>query len=338
MREYIEYITNELNHYKDMYDDIETIFIGGGTPNALPLDLLEKLFIAIKNFSEKQNIKEYSIECNPELINQNQVSLFTKYKINRVSLGAESFNDDILKKLGRHHKKDDIIKSVNILKDNGIYNINVDLIFAHPYDTMALVKENLNEFYSLKIPHISYYSMILEDKTVFKYLYDRNKIELPDEDTQADMYEYIIQDLSNHEFKQYEISNFSKDGFESIHNKLYWQDKEYIGIGLGASGYLDSRRYTNSFKFDDYYKNKLEYEEILSKEDSCKEFMMMGFRMIEGPSKVEFFNRFNVSINEMFKIELEKLINEDLIVETKTNYKLTHKGLMLANLVFMEFA
>ena len=338
MDEYIEKLILELNLYKDKLKDINTIFIGGGTPNALDLANLEKLLSEVSKLTKGANILEYSIECNPELLNQEQVDLFNKYKINRVSLGAESFDDDVLKKLGRHHSKEDIIRAVILLKDNKINNINVDLIFAHPFDSLELVKKNLENFYLLNIPHISYYSMILEEKTVFSYQIERKLINELDEDISAKMYEYIMKDLKNNGYIQYEISNYSKEGYNSLHNKLYWLDDEYIGVGLGASGYLNNRRYTNALNFKSYYNNQLEYEEVLNKYETEKEFMMVGFRLIEGPSKERFLKRFNENIYDVFKDEIKKLLEEDLIKETENNYCLTKKGILLANLVFMEFA
>lgn len=335
MKEYVYFLSNELLSYKDKYKDINTIFIGGGTPNALPLDILEYLLNKIDEFSANLNIVEYSIECNPELVTIDQVKLFKKHKINRVSLGAESFDNDVLIKLGRHHKKEDIINSVNLLKESGINNINVDLIFSHPFDSLELVKYNLKEFYKLDIPHISYYSMILEDKTIFNYMYEHDKLKLIDEDLSASLYEYIINDLNKNNYIQYEISNFSKNS-ESIHNKLYWQGLEYLGIGLSASSYLDSKRFTNAYNLKDYYNRVIVNEEKLSLLDKQKEFMMLGFRMLK-VSRTEFFNRFNVNIEDIFKNEIDRLINDKLIILKDNYYYLTHKGLMLANSVFMEF-
>ncbi len=335
MKEYVNYLSRELLSYKDKYLDIETIFIGGGTPNALPLDLLTSLLETVDIFKEGLNIKEYSIECNPELITKEQVNLFVKHKINRVSLGVESFDTDILKKLGRHHTKDDVIRSVNLLKEYNINNINIDLIFAHPYDSINLVKYNLEEFYKLAIPHISYYSMILEDKTIFNYMYEHDKIKLLDEDTSASLYEYIISDLEKNGYKQYEISNFSKKR-ESIHNKLYWQTKEYLGVGLSASSYLNSTRFTNAYNLNDYYKGIKVDVQKLNELDKEKEFMLMGFRMLK-VSKKEFELRFDKKIEDVFSKEILNLKNEGLIIEDDNYYILTHEGLMLANRVFMEF-
>jgi len=334
MDEYINYLNNEILSYKDKYLDVETIYIGGGTPNALPLDLLEKLLDTIDSFKEKLNIKEYSIEINPELLDIDQANLFKKHNITRVSIGAESFNDDILVKLGRHHKRKDIFNSVKLLKNVGINNINIDLIFSHPFDNLALVKENLEYFYQLDIPHISYYSMILEDKTVFKYQYDRNEIDLPDEDISADLYEYIMKDLSNNGYIQYEISNFARIGFESIHNEIYWKDLEYIGCGLNASGYLDNVRYTNDANFKLYYQNKKEITKI-SDEDHRNEFMMLGLRMTKGVSISEYRRRFGSEM--LVDYNLDKFIKDGLLVKIGDFIRFTKRGLMLGDIVFMEF-
>ncbi|MCR5786290.1 MAG: radical SAM family heme chaperone HemW [Acholeplasmatales bacterium] len=337
MKTYLDYLIKELKSYQEEIKSVDTIFIGGGTPNALPDDFLEQLLSNVLELTKNNQITEYSIECNPELVTDTQAAMFKKYGITRVSLGAESFNDKILLKLGRHHKKEDIINAVKIFKKHNLNNINVDLIFGHPYDTIDLVKENLKDFYNLSIPHISYYSMILEDKTIFKYLYDLKKIELPDEDIVADMYEYIMSDLKKHHYNQYEISNFAKDGYESLHNKIYWECDNYIGVGLAASGYLNNVRYTNSYNFDSYYKNIKEDEHKLSVFEAEQEFMMLGFRLIKGVSKSRFKNKFNCEIEDVFKEKIDYLINKKLIEEKEDHYCLTHEGIMLGNEVFMEF-
>ena len=181
--EYIDFLIKEIDSYKSYMNSVSTIYIGGGTPNILNDDLLEKLFFKIQSLNI--DFKEYSIEINPELLTENQVLLFKKYGINRVSIGVESFNLEHLKKLNRHHSKEDVINSVNLLKKHGITNINIDLMFAHPFDTLNDVKNNLEEFFKLDVNHISYYSMILEDKTVFSYQLEKNMIKLLDEEVEA---------------------------------------------------------------------------------------------------------------------------------------------------------
>ena len=235
---YINRLLDEIDYYDNELKNIDTVYIGGGTPNSLPLNLLEKLLIKIKPILEKSI--ESSIELNPEFINKDLVNLLTKYKINRVSIGVESFNDTILESINRKHKKADVINSIKLLKENNINNINIDLIYGLPNQRLEDIKNDLNIFYALNIPHISYYSLILEDKTVFSYLIKNKKLELPDDDLVADMYDYISNDLEKNSYKHYEISNYSKAGFESKHNLLYWNQDEYVGVGLGASGFINN--------------------------------------------------------------------------------------------------
>lgn len=332
IEEYINFIINDFSKYEKYYHDVKTIYIGGGTPNILSDNLLEKLFNAI----QKLNINpiEYTIEINPELLTINQILLFKKYRINRVSIGVETFINDDLVKLNRHHTKEDAIRSVKLLKENGINNINIDLIYAHPFDNMDKVLLNLKEFIKLDVNHISYYSMILEDKTVFNYLINKNELELLDNEIEGKMYEEIIKYLKEHNYHHYETSNFAKIGFESKHNMLYWDACEYIGIGCGASGYLDDLRYTNNFSLKKYYNNEKDIEH-LSITDKKNEFMMLGFRKIDGISFDDYQKRFNSTIFDDFN--LQKLIDKGLLEFDDLKIRLTPKGQMLANEVFMEF-
>ena len=332
INEYVNYLIKELDNYKNYYNTVKTIYIGGGTPNLLNDELLERLLLKI--ISLNISFEEFSIEINPELLCANQVKLFKKYGIKRVSIGVETFNDEDLKKLNRHHTKKTAIDAVNLLKENGINNINIDLMFAHPYDTLDKVKENIKEFLKLDVNHISYYSMILEEKTVFSHLIDTGKLKLLDEDLEAKMYEYIIKTLKENGFKHYETSNFARDGYESKHNLIYWNSLEYVGVGAGASGYLDSVRYTNNKVLSKYYNGEKETE-VISFEEKKKEFMLLGFRKIDGVSISEYHNRFNSNMLDDF--DLEKLISKNLIKIEGDMVLLTEKGTMLANEVFIEF-
>lgn len=329
---YIDYLIKELDSYKEYFSTVKTIYIGGGTPNLLNDLTLEKLLKHIDSYNIDQ--KEYTIECNPEFITSTQLQILKKYKVNRISLGVETFNNNDLKLLNRGHTREEVLDKIKLIKQY-FDNINIDLIYAHPFDTLDKVKENLNIFYTLDIPHISYYSMILEDKTVFNHLIKNNKLELLDNDLEGIMYEYIINDLKKHNYHHYETSNFSKYGYESLHNTIYWDTKEYIGVGLGASGYLNSYRYTNSYKLKEYY-NNIKLEEIyISIEDKKKEYFLLGLRKIDGVSLLIYKEYF--SSNPYLDFNLEKLIKKNLIVIDKDILKLTDKGIMLANEVFMEF-
>lgn len=331
---YITDLIKELRGYKKyLNEDIVSIYIGGGTPNSLTDSSLERLLAEIDSYNHK-NV-EYSIEINPELLTARQVELFKKYKINRVSMGVQSFNAKHLSLLGRHHTKEIVIKAIKMLQDASIENINIDLMFGFFYQSLDDVKKDLEVFYALNIPHISYYSLILEEKTKLYLDYAKGKYPNLDEDLIANMFEYIIGDLKKHGYTHYEISNFCKDAKPSIHNMLYWQSKEYIGVGSGASGYLDHVRYTNDYNLDKYHNKFILQSEEISLEEAKKEFFLLGLRMTKGVSKNDYKDRFNVEMTDDFSFD--SLIEKGLVEFDGEYLRLTPKGIMLGNLVFEEF-
>lgn len=330
---YINRLLDEIDYYDNELKNIDTVYIGGGTPNSLPLNLLEKLLIKIKPILEKSI--ESSIELNPEFINKDLVNLLTKYKINRVSIGVESFNDTILESINRKHKKDDVINSIKLLKKNNINNINIDLIYGLPNQGFEDIKNDLNIFYTLNIPHISYYSLMLEDKTVFSYLMKQKKLKLPDDDLVADMYDYISNDLEKNSYKHYEISNYSKAGFESKHNLLYWNQDEYVGVGLGASGFINNYRYTNNKLLKNYFKEYIEEKEYIDLKTNKLEFMMLGLRKIDGININIYKEKYKSNIFDDFNFD--KLINKKLLVIENDHIKIPKDKILLGNLIFEEF-
>ncbi len=330
IEKYLDRLFIELEKYKGYYNIVDTIYIGGGTPNFLNDYMLELLFKNISRYNIKA--KEYSIECNPELITENQAKLFKKYQVNRISLGIQTINQEGIKLLNRHHTKDDISRAVNILKKHNITNINIDLIFGYFFETLEDLKEDLDFVLSLDIKHISAYSLILEQKTLLNRLYRQEQI---DDDLVADMFGYLENRLIEAGFNHYEISNYAKDGFESAHNLKYWSKDEYIGVGMGATSYLEHKRITNSTKFYKYLANEDKEIEELSLLDEKKEFIILGLRKIKGINKEEYFNKFNSNIKDDFNYE--KLINNHLLSEDDKMLKLTSKGVLLGNLVFEEF-
>ena len=323
--EYISKIIDEFDLYD--YKDVDTIYIGGGTPNSLDIYNLEKLLKKISSLNIQS--KEYSIEINPEFLTLEQVLLFKKYGINRVSLGAESLDDEILKYLGRHHTKKDIINSINLLKENGFENINLDFIYAHPLDTKDKLSKMLDEIIKLDIPHLSFYTLILEDKTLFSY----KKIKMLDEDLVSDLMDIVNLKLSN--YHHYEISNYAKKDFESIHNIHYWKTDEYIGIGMGASGYINGVRYDNFKTIKKYLINTRDQENSLSLEDKKREYFIMGLRLLDGLSINEYKKRF--FSNPLDDFNFERLLKYELIEIKGDIIKMTYKGYKLGNIVFEEF-
>lgn len=332
MTKYIDKLIEEIESYENYFSKIDTIFIGGGTPNYLSISNLERLFKSLV----KINPKEYTIEINAELYNDTQGDLFKKYGINRVSIGAQTFDLDLLKYLNRRHTPEDIYRAIGSLNLRGIDNISLDLIYSIPGQTIKSLKNDLNIVKSLPIKHVSAYSLILEKNTYFYWLYDHNKFEEVDEDLSADMFELIMKELSYDGFNHYEISNYAKPGYESIHNKIYWNLDNYIGVGLGAHGLIKPYRYYNDRAYSRYLKKPLSDKVKLEKEDLLSERMIMGLRLMEGINIKSVEKEYNIKLKDKFtKIkELEKL---GLLKEENDYLKLTHKGIMLGNQVFEIF-
>ena len=330
---YIKRLKEEIIYRKKDLCDIDTVYIGGGTPNSLSIELLDELLDFIKDYIK--NSKEATIELNPDLINIDQINLFKKYGINRISLGVESFNDNHLKTLGRTHTKEIVYNKIKLLKENGFNNINVDLIFGLPNETLNDIKFNLDCIKELNINHLSYYSLILEDKTIFAYLLENKKIELLDDDLVADMYEFINEYMYEIGFNHYEISNYSKNGYESKHNLLYWNEEEYVGVGLGASGFINHYRYTNFKTLKAYFNNYTEDKIFISKDEEKNEFFMLGLRMINGVNLGDYINKYNSNPFEDFN--LNNLIEKGLLELNDNQLRIPKDKLFIANLVFEEF-
>ncbi len=333
INEYIKRLLEEIDTYKEYIDSsFQSIYIGGGTPNFLSDDNLELLLSKIESL--KINALEYSIEINPELLTISQIELFLKYKITRISIGVQTFNEAHIKLLNRKHTKDIVFDAVNKLKKYN-FDINIDLMNGFPTQTLENIKTDLNLFYKLDVNHLSYYNFILEQKTKIMFDYEKKRIGLIDEDLSADMIEYIIEDLNNHNYIQYEISNFAKKGHESIHNKIYWENNEYIGVGMGASGYLNSNRYDNFKHLKGYFSSFKETDVNLSINDKKNEFMMLGLRLINGVSNVEYNKRYNSDF--MKDYDLFKYVNMGILKYEDDILSFTKKGLLIGNIVFEEF-
>lgn len=333
IKEYLIHLKEELFSYEKYFSSVDTIYIGGGTPTLLDNDDLEYLLVMLKDF---KNIKEYSIEINPETLTLDKVKILKKYGVNRVSLGVQSFDNNILKTLGRTHSKEDIYNSIKMLKDNDFSNINIDLIFGVTGSDISSIQNDLKEFYKLDINHLSYYSLILEENTILYHKYKNDLFSPIDNELEAKMYEFIINDLEKNGFIQYEISNFSKNNSESIHNKKYWENEEYIGIGLGASGYLDNVRYTNNTVLSEYYKKYRKTEEFIEKNEKFKLEMILGLRLTKGINIDLVNKKYEKDILNDY-IELIKYLNDGFLKIDNGYLHLTKKGLLIGNDIFEIF-
>ena len=296
VNKYLEALSKEINLcYKG--DVLNTLYIGGGTPSCLKDYQLEKLFNIVKKLNLFKTI-EFTFECNIENIEEDFLKMLKQNKVNRISIGIESFDNKILKTLGRNYKSD-IIKKKICLAKKYFDNINIDLIYGINGTTLKDIKKELDKFMSLEVNHISIYSLILEDNTILKI----NNYKEIDDGLNREMYDYIVEFLEKNNYINYEISNFSKKGYESRHNLAYWNNDKYYGFGLGASGYVSDIRYTNTRSITRYIKEDF----VGSKEKQTikmdmENFMILGLRKIKGVSKSEFKRRYNKEIKEVFDV------------------------------------
>ncbi len=308
---------------------INTIYIGGGTPSVLNIEQLKYLFEMVKIF--KTNNLEYTIECNIESITEEKLILFKKNGINRISIGIQTLNDNYIKFLNRHHTKKMVKEKINLVKKY-INNINIDLIYAIPGQTLEELGNDLDYILKLDVNHISAYSLIIEEHTKL-YI---NKIKNISEDLDFKMYELICQKLAENNYIHYEISNFSKKGYESKHNLVYWNNERYYGFGMGASGYIDNIRYDNTRSLNKYLNGNyiLNYHNLEIKETIENEFIL-GLRKIQGIDKEIFFKKYNIDICKYTNVK-ELLMNKKLIDDGKHLY-INPKFIYTSNNILIDF-
>lgn len=312
------------------HEEVSSIYIGGGTPTSLTYDELKRLLELTKTFNKKQNI-EFTIESNVESLTNDKIKLLKEYNINRISLGVQTFNKDNLKELNRHHTKEDVFKVVKSLKDNNINNISIDLIYGITKD-INIVKKDIDYFLSLNIPHISCYSLIIEDNTLFKI----NNRKYIDEDIEYTMYKYIETTLTKNNYIHYEISNYSKEHYESIHNLNYWHNKEYYGFGLGAVSYLNNTRITNTKNLTKYLTNNyIDNSTYEDEQTRISNTIILALRTIKGLNLIEFKKIFKKDIQDIYNIE--PLLKEKKLI-IKDNYLFIPKEyIYLSNEILLTF-
>ena len=345
--EYVKKVIAEIEDNKELLEknNITTIYIGGGTPSSIKPELIKNILDKIfetANIKNKENI-EITIEVNPGTVTKNNLQLYKNCGINRLSIGLQSANDDILKKIGRIHNYEQFLNTYNWAIEEEFKNINVDLMLGLPTQTINDLKDSLENIINLKpMPnHISVYSLIIEENTKIEKMINAGELELPKEDEERNQYKYTKNFLELKGYKHYEISNFAKPGYESKHNMNCWEQKQYIGFGLAAHSYIKTKRYSNTCNLEEYLKNtskdiKTIHEEQ-NTEDMKKEYMLLGLRKLEGISISKFKEKFGENPIYMFRKELQRLVDEDLLVVNLDNIRLTNKGLDFANLVWEEF-
>ncbi len=327
---YIKELTKDISFFIDNNFKFKTIYIGGGTPSILNENYLEILLLNLSKIID--NDAEFTIECNPESINENKLKIFKKYGINRISIGLQSFNKNLLKILNRDFEID-YFNLINLIKKY-IDNINVDFIYGLPGQSFESLKEDLNKFIKLDINHVSLYSLQVEENT---YFYKQGIKEISSDDS-AKMYEFILKYLRENGFERYEVSNFAKNGFESKHNLVYWKNEKYYAIGIGASGYINNIRYRNSANLSKYIKGLREKEEeILTLEDERKYYLITNLRLAEGFSLDEYNKKFKKDFLSDYKEEIEFLTSINALKIENNIVKCTDFGLLTLNLVLEKF-
>ncbi|MFK4942625.1 radical SAM family heme chaperone HemW [Lactococcus garvieae] len=334
---YIDELLKEYDSYG--ISSLQTLYIGGGTPSVLPAEQLEKLLTHLTKNLDLEELEEFTVEANPSDLTDEVLTVLAQSPVNRISLGVQSFDDKVLKKIGRTHTEAQVYSSIERLRAAGFENITIDLIYGLPNQTMEMVERDVQKFLELDLPHVALYSLILEDHTVFMNRQRRGRLRLPSDDRNADMYEYIIETLTAKGYSHYEVSNFGKIGYESKHNMTYWDNAEYYGVGAGASGYLEGIRYKNHGPVHHYLReeNKRVNEEVLTRKQRIEEEMFLGLRKKNGVSIERFHKKFGQTLEEIYGTIIEELTFQKMLFEADGRIQMTEKGFELGNEVFERF-
>ncbi|MFE4141679.1 radical SAM family heme chaperone HemW [Peribacillus sp. YIM B13472] len=344
--EYLQMMKREMVMQLSKYPTagLDTVFVGGGTPTSLDEKQLAFLCEAINEtlpFDAKK--AEYTFEANPGDLSREKLEILYDSGVNRLSFGVQSFNDELLKRIGRTHRALEVYETIHLAQEVGFTNISIDLIYGLPGQTMEDFKDTLDKAIALQLPHYSSYSLIVEPKTVFYNQMRRGKLNLPPQELEASMYERLMEEMEKHGLHQYEISNFARAGFESRHNLTYWDNAEYYGIGAGAHGYTGGKRVANHGPVKKYIMPLLANELPVLEEhpvplhERMEEEMFLGLRKTEGVSLEIFKNKFFVEMTEIFRKPLEEGSVKGLLKVEDGFVRLTERGKLLGNEVFQSF-
>ncbi|MGE6629243.1 radical SAM family heme chaperone HemW [Bacillus sp. NPDC077027] len=344
--EYLTALEKEMKHTIEQKGktELKTIFIGGGTPTSLSVNQLDTLMDQIHRvLKPTDNLVEFAVEANPDELSLDKLNVLKSAGVNRLSFGVQTFEDDLLKKIGRVHQKKDVLTSFERARAVGFDNISLDLMFGLPHQEKHHLMDSMETAFSLGAEHYSVYSLIVEPKTVFYNLMQKGKLHLPPQEREAEMYELVMDEMEKHGLHQYEISNYAKPGFESRHNLTYWSNEDYFGFGAGAHGYVDGIRHANAGPVKHYLdlidRTGFPYKEThkVTMAEKIEEEMFLGLRKIQGINKPHFQEKFGKKAEELFSAVLRDLHEKGLIQEDETSICLTRKGKLLGNEVFQAF-
>lgn len=342
-KKYIEALEKEMDSYNISGDEIETIFIGGGTPSVLEYELLESIFKHIKEKINLDSISEYTVECNPGTLSYEKLKLMKENGVNRLSIGLQAIQETHLEFMGRTHTLDEFIESFNLARRVGFKNINIDLIFAFYGQTLTDWEKTLDYIINLEPEHISAYSLIIEEGTVFWEKFINEEIKEIDEEKYIEMYRTTVSKLKDSGYSQYEISNYSKKGKQCLHNLCYWDGREYYGFGLGASGYIGNIRYTNTTSMAEYIKKidggkkPVEFYERLKFLDVYNEKIMLGLRKNSGIKYSDLTLGLDITSEKKLKRLISECVKKGYIIVENDNIALTQKGREVSNSIIVDF-
>ena len=346
---YVDALLEEIRGFEDPEDyEVVTVFFGGGTPSILPGQEIFRIMEALREKFSFRKGAEITLEANPGTVDKEKLSCYKKAGINRLSFGLQSADAEELKKLGRIHTWEKFLESFQLAREAGFSNINVDLMSALPGQTKESWEKTLRQVLALQPEHISAYSLIIEEGTPFYQLYEKDVERrdageepelLPSEEEERAMYEATGRILKEQGYLHYEISNYAKPGRECRHNLGYWQRRDYLGFGLGASTLLNPVRYKNTEDLEAYLGGDFSKKEffVLTKDNQIEETMFLGLRVLEGVSKEQFREHFSCELRVVYRKELEKLEQEGLLEEEGDFVRLTSRGIDLSNPVLAEF-
>ena len=342
---YIDCLENELRISAHLLGEyiIDSIFIGGGTPTSIDSNFILRIMKTVKEIYTITSNAEITIEANPGTINSKNAEDYIKAGMNRVSLGIQSFNDNLLRSIGRIHTGKAAAETIRLLKESGFDNLNGDLMFGLPGQTIEGFLTDIDYASRLGLKHISLYGLIIEDNTLMHACQRKGLLELPDEALERSMYHKGRERLTENGYNQYEISNFSQRGWECRHNIGYWNLKPYLGVGLSSHSNLGDKRFWNTDSFEAYFDmiekgtRAVEGEEILNKETRAGEYLILGIRLTEGVILDEFYEMFGFRAEDKYKEPLQKHAASGLIEISERRIRLTERGMDLSNQVEVDF-
>ncbi len=335
--EYINQLKKEIDEFDFSDYKIVSVFVGGGTPTVLKAEQINNIIEEIiKNRCDDR--VEITVECNPNTLNEKYLKGLKKGKINRLSIGLQSTNNKVLKSIGRVHTYEEFLKNYKLARVVGFKNINIDLMFSVPDQSVETLEKTLDEIIKLDPEHISLYSLIIEEGTKFQSMYDKGELKIPTEDVDREMYEKSNIKLENSSYIKYEISNYSKKGYECNHNIGYWKLRDYIGFGVSSHSFVGNERFSNSKNLEDYkLPNKVVEKICVTEKDLIEEFMFLGLRLTKGIEIKEFENKFKTGIEVIYGDVLTKLKKDKLIEEENGYIRLTKLGVDLSNVALADF-